>query len=193
MGKAMRNRWLGKRERSILAVTFGVFLLIIIPLVVSTTRRDAQASEVRRMRALFLAVSAYEQDHNGAPAPNLLSARRYVFDDTFFQSKSDPYLSGSGFPADAGTPTSPPTSPVRISDTYLWAQMLGKPNAPRTTTDPRYGLIANEWQGQISTEGNFQATVGGRTFRIMMDGSFQTVDLPNRKLGDVTHLFLPKR
>ncbi len=172
-----------------LGFTFLVFLAIIVPLTCQSIGGQKTANEVRRMRQLFLALTLYEQDASGKPAPDILSARSYSFSDAQLVSANDPFTSGTLFPNDAGLPLGKKDSPTRISETYLWAHLQGKKSVPTSTTQPGIGLLANEWQGKVSTQGNFEATVSGRVHRVMMDGSFQSVDRKSRSLGDVKQLF----
>ncbi len=172
-----------------LGFTFLVFLAIIVPLTCQSIGGQKTANEVRRMRQLFLALTLYEQDASGKPAPDILSARSYSFSDAQLVSANDPFTSGTLFPNDAGLPLGKKDSPTRISETYLWAHLQGAKSTPTSTTQPGIGLLANEWQGKVSTQGNFEATVSGRVHRVMMDGSFQSVDRQSRSLGDVKQLF----
>ncbi len=189
MVRRMRNRGFGRKEIGVLAVTVLVFLAIILPLLRVTAGKKATSNEIKRMRQIFMGLTSYEQDQSGVPAPNLVSARRYVFDDRLLTSSNDPYRESKVAPVDAGLPDGERTAQVRVSDTYIWAYFLGKPNAPRSTVDQRIGLIANEWQGSVSAEGDFKATVSGKVHRVMMDGSFQSIDLPSRHLGEAQRLF----
>ena len=185
----MQNRGFGRKETLVLGFTFLVFLAIIVPLTCKSIGGQKTSNEVRRMRQLFLALALYEQDAYGKPAPSILSARPYSFSDAQLVSANDPFTSGSLFPNDAGLPNGKKESPVRISETYLWAHLQGAKSVPPSTTQPGVGLLANEWQGAISAKGAFDATVAGRVHRVMMDGSFQSLDRPSRNLGDVKQLF----
>jgi len=161
------------------------------------SRQNVQESEAERMRKVYVALSMYEPVFDGRPAPDLHAIRDLVLPIDLV-SERDPYakVNGSLFPNDPGIPTGQRQSAHRISFAYLWAHQKAKrikvPNWSATRLDPKIGLLASEWTGEVKPQKNFQAQVTGPVIRLNTDGALYV--LPDRggpkPLGDAQDLFI---
>jgi hypothetical protein len=176
----------------------GVVLVAGATLIVFGSRvgqRRGMLDEGARMQRLYVALSMYESQLDGAPAPSLAAARPYAASARDFVSDRDPFRDHPGpFPGDGSLPEARGTSTFRVSDGYLWAHWLaGRIRVPKWTEareDPTLGQIANEWFGDVTPGQAFRAQVSGLVLRINTDGSFVRVQRGGPKpLGDAQDLF----
>lgn len=157
-------------------------------------RRQAGDADASRMRQLYVALTMYEEENGGQPAPDLTFAYPYVPDTGAYLSDRDPFAKAAGpFPIDGSLPAGKPVSKFRISFGYLWAHR--KPKDPawdwaKLSRKDRLGFIADEWVGSVTPGSGFQARVSGPVLRVNRDGSlFTTPSREETGLGDVGEVF----
>jgi hypothetical protein len=158
-----------------------VLLFVVITwLIYSRAHWKALVSiDVSKMRRVYVALSVYEMDNNGHPAPDLYAIRRDLADDTLLRCDLDPWKDSTNlsFPLDPELPSDGETSPVRISFSYLMNFIRNKktsePSWATIETDPRIGILTDGWHGSVEETGQpFSAKLGGTILRLNMDGSF---------------------
>lgn len=160
---------------------------------------QSDLAEGAKMRRLYIALSMYESQWDGEPAPTLAHIIPLVSEPTDFTSQKDPYRDAKApFPVDGGIPKSPRNSPVRVSFTYLWAHrsINGMKTAPwsQVRQDPGHGFLVSEWRGSVEPTGDYGAKVGGKILRVNSDGSLVTLHRHGtQSLGDAEELFLRRR
>jgi hypothetical protein len=158
-------------------------------------QRRGMLDEGARMQRLYVALSMYESQVDGDPAPSLAAARPFVGSTRDYASDRDPFRDRSGpYPPDGSLPEARPTASFRVSDGYLWAHRLaGRIQVPKWSVareDATLGQIANEWYGGVTPAQGFGAQVSGLILRINTDGSFVRVQRGGPKpLGDAQDLF----
>ena len=150
---------------------FALFLAIFVPLALRVANGRDRTIDADRLRRTYVALSLYETEHDGLPAPLLSLVRRDV-EHIDLQSVADPRATeqGASFPCDAAMPRSPCRARSRVSWSYRWHwREAGDPRA----RDPRKGLLADPWPGSL--------------LRVGMDGAL--VDKPTPASLDFVTLF----
>lgn len=197
MSGSRRSRGLTLGEVLIALAVLVLFVAIVVPVYRRAQSKSFQDVDVKQMRQVYVAWSLYQSDNNGWPAPSLLAVRGRLGDDSLLFSQEDPFRDpDGGYPVEPMLPSYPPRSPIRISYAYLpnfveagqtklasWAQTL---------TDPKAGLLACGWHGDVRPTGKpFEALIDGPVLRVNTDGSAFT--LPHRRhpdrMGDAGDLF----
>lgn len=133
----------------------ALFLAVFVPLVLRVRSGRDMALDADRLRRTYVALSLYQSEHDGLPAPNLDLLRRDV-DPIDLQSVDDPQAAPLGpdldkratFSCDAALQTLGCHSSTRISWSYRydWRE-AGDPRV--TSLDPRRGLLADPWPGAL--------------------------------------------
>jgi hypothetical protein len=118
-------------------------------------------------------------------------------DDSVYLSTKDPFAGSSGpFPVEPGLPSWRVESPVRISYSYLFSFVqAGKTQVKpwyELKFDPTVGLLADEWQANVSPGSGFNATVSGRVLRLNTDGALAVHERTRKPIGDVQDLFFAR-
>lgn len=189
------TRGFSSKEALLGVVVLAIAGAIVYSIGLSMSRKNILGADAEAMRRVYVALSLYEESVDGLPAPDLTAVSIYLPEPACYQAEGDPYVAEAGpFPLDGGLPSSPRTSPYRISLAYLWAYRPAKPdplwNWATLSKDSNMGFLANEWRGNVTPKGDFRADVSGSVLRVNRDGSlFQTPDRGPKPLGDVRDLF----
>ena len=125
-----------------------LFVAIFVPLARRIGQGRDMAIDSDRLRHAYVAISLYENEHDGTPPANLGLVRRDV-EAIDLRSVADPDAGGgASFPLDPALPSLPLRFPSRVSWSYRydWPESrLGKGD------DPRQGLLADWWIGPVLT------------------------------------------
>jgi hypothetical protein len=138
-------------------------------------------AEISQMRRIYGAWYLYGQDWNGTVALNLYDVRDRLPDDRLLAVENDPFLKHPGpYPVDPVLWDSPRKNPLRVSFSYLGAfatEGKVKVNWDLALENPRAGLLANPFSGEISPDASGWAFGRqGRLTRISVLGAASTVD-----------------
>ncbi|MFZ4507344.1 MAG: hypothetical protein ACOYON_06575 [Fimbriimonas sp.] len=132
--------------------------------------------DIRALRKVYVGVSLYQNDNNGAYPLGLDQVQRDLDGPGDLTSTRDPFLkSGGPFPRDAGLLKWAEKSSVRIS--FLFAPLHVRAGAAEPkllqdlVKDPATPLVVNPWIGQAVPGAEFSATISGKVQVVRADGS----------------------
>ena len=199
MGQSIRTRAFGAKEVLLAISVVVVAAAILYPLAIRQQDKSLLLDESGRMRRLYVALTFYEEQYDGQPAPSLAVAATFNPNRVNYLSDLDPFRDSKAqsFPLDPGI-LNRESSAFRISFSYIQNfirndKIRVKPWA-EARTDPKIGEIADEWTGGVSPGKPFAAQVSGPVIRIGTDGAvFVLADRGGPKaLGDAGDLFLKR-
>ncbi len=193
----MRSRGFSHKEILLALLVVAIAAGVLLAVAKSLQGRELAKGDVDNMRKIYLSLALYESEENGWLPSNLLMARDRMPEDSVYLSNTDPFVGQAApFPIDPGLPTWRVESPVRISYSYLYAFVeAGKTKAKpwyELKYDPTVGLLADEWQGEVTPGTGFDATVSGNLFRLNTDGALSIRKRPTGPIGNVEQLFFAR-
>lgn len=173
----MRQRGWSWKETLLAVAVLWVAAVLVIGITRRADQNVIERNDIANLRDLYAALAQYEELNDQLPAPDLLTVRRDMGEDSYYRASLDPYAKekATQYPLEPNLPAWASKSPIRISYSYVMnfvqAGAARLPAWAQVRTDPKQGVLACSWYGHIQAEGNFKATSDGPILRVNSDGS----------------------